>query len=151
MDRTRNWTDPRDGKLWILIRGLGMEVVFIRGGDRRTAPLHRLAELDSLTDKELEIRLDQAQRVRAEQVHEAGNREKGRGCFARRMESVRATKSLTRERIAKIIWDGHGEGRWALKWSEMAGTHAEKLCLKTADLILAEIGSANRQPDPDQQ
>ena len=26
--------------------------------------LHRLAELDSLTDKELEIRLDQAQRVR---------------------------------------------------------------------------------------
>ena len=64
MDRTRNWTDPRDGKLWILIRGLGMDVVFIRGGDRRTAPLHRLAELDSLTDKELEIRLDQAQRVR---------------------------------------------------------------------------------------
>ena len=64
MDRTRNWTDPRDGKVWVLIRGLGMDVVFIRGGDRRTALLHRLAELDSLTDKELEIRLDQAQRVR---------------------------------------------------------------------------------------
>ncbi len=62
MDSTRNWTDPRDGKVWVLIRGLGMDVVFIRGGDRRTALLHRLAELDSLTDKELEIRLDQAQK-----------------------------------------------------------------------------------------
>ena len=40
-----------------------MEIVFIRGGDRRTALLHRLAELDSLTDNELEIRLDQAHTV----------------------------------------------------------------------------------------
>ena len=63
MDRMRSWTDPRDEKLWMLIRGLGTEVVFIRGGDRRTALLDRQAELDDLTDEELVVLLDQAQRV----------------------------------------------------------------------------------------
>ncbi len=64
MDRTRNWTDPRDGKLWMLIRRLGTEVVFLRGRDRRTVLLDRRTELDDLTDEELEAVLDQAQRVR---------------------------------------------------------------------------------------
>ena len=63
MDRTRSWTDRRDGKLWMLIRGLGMEVVFIRSGERRTARLDRPTELDDLTDEELEVLLDQAKRV----------------------------------------------------------------------------------------
>ena len=63
MDRTRNWTDPRDGKLWILIRGLGTQVVFLRGRERRTALLDRQAELDDLADGEIEVLLDQAQRV----------------------------------------------------------------------------------------
>ncbi len=63
MDRTRSWTDPRDGKVWVLIRGLGMEVVFIRSGERRTAPLDRQAELDDLTDEEIEVLLHQAKRV----------------------------------------------------------------------------------------
>ena len=64
MDRTRSWTDPRDGKLWMLIRGLGTEVVFLRGRDRRTVLLDRQTELDDLTNEELEAVLDQAQRVR---------------------------------------------------------------------------------------
>ncbi len=64
MDRTRSWTDPRDGKRWMLIRELEMEVVFLRGRERRTALLDRQAELDDLTDEELEVLLDQAQRVR---------------------------------------------------------------------------------------
>ena len=63
MDRTRSWTDPRDEKLWMLIRGLGTEVVFIRGGERRTARLDRQTELDDLTDEELEVLLDQAKRA----------------------------------------------------------------------------------------
>ena len=65
MDRTRSWTDPRDGKVWMLIRGLGTEVVFLRGRERHTALLDRQAELDHLTDEELEVRLDQAERVHA--------------------------------------------------------------------------------------
>ena len=64
MDRTRSWTDPRDGKLWILIRGLGTEVVFLRGRERRTVLLDRQAELDDLIDDELEALLDQAKMVR---------------------------------------------------------------------------------------
>ena len=64
MDRTRSWTDPRDGKLWMLIRGLGTEVVFLRGRDRHTVLLDRQTELDDLTNEELEAVLDQAQRVR---------------------------------------------------------------------------------------
>ena len=67
MDRTRSWTDPRDEKLWMLIRGLGTEVVFLRGGERRTALLDRQDELDDLTDEQLEALLD-----RALKVHSAG-------------------------------------------------------------------------------
>ena len=62
MERTRSWTDPRDGKLWMLIRGLGMEVIFTRGTEQRTVLLDRQAELDDLTDEELEALLDRAQR-----------------------------------------------------------------------------------------
>ena len=64
MDRTRSWTDPRDGKLWILIHELGTEVVFLRGRERRTVLLDRQAELDDLIDDELEALLDQAKMVR---------------------------------------------------------------------------------------
>ena len=63
MERTRSWTDPRDGKLWMLIRGLGMEVIFTRGTEQRTVLLDHQAELSSFTDQEIEALLDQAQRV----------------------------------------------------------------------------------------
>ncbi len=64
MDRTRSWTDPRDEKLWMLIRGLGTEVVFLRGGERCTALRDDQADLSSCTDEELEVLLDHSQRVR---------------------------------------------------------------------------------------
>ena len=64
MDRTRSWTDPRDGKLWMLVRGLGTEVVFLRDGETRTALLDRQTALDDLTDEELQVLLDEAKRVK---------------------------------------------------------------------------------------
>ncbi len=68
MARTRHWTDPRDGKLWWLRRGFGVypgasRLSFTRGPERRTVPLDRQAELDDLTDEELELLLDKARRV----------------------------------------------------------------------------------------
>ncbi len=67
MARTRHWTDPRDGKLWWLRCGLGVDpgtslLFFTRGPERRTVLLDRQAELDDLTDEELELLLDKAQR-----------------------------------------------------------------------------------------
>ncbi len=66
MALTRDWTDPRDGKLWMLSE-LGVDqtsvLLFIRSGERRTALLDRQADLSSFTDKELEALLDQAQMV----------------------------------------------------------------------------------------
>ena len=68
MARTRSWTDHRDGKLWLLRCGLGVDpdavlLVFTRGTEQRTVLTDRQAELDDLTDKELEELLDQAKRV----------------------------------------------------------------------------------------
>ena len=67
MARTRHWTDPRDGKLWWLRCGLGVGpgtslLVFARGPERCTVLLDRQAELDDLTDEQLELLLDKAQR-----------------------------------------------------------------------------------------
>ncbi len=69
MARTRSWTDRRDGALWLLRRGFRVEpssppLVFIRGAEQRTVLLDRQAELDDLTDEQLEALLDQAQRMR---------------------------------------------------------------------------------------
>ena len=68
MDRTRSWTDLRDGKLWSLRRGLGVDpdavlLLFTRGTERRTVLLGRDADLHSLTNEEIEALLDQALRV----------------------------------------------------------------------------------------
>ena len=68
MDRTRSWTDPRDGALWLLRRGFGVDpgasrLFFTRGAERRTVLLDRQANLSSFTDEEFEALLDQAQRV----------------------------------------------------------------------------------------
>ena len=68
MDCTRNWTDPRDGKVWVLRRGLGVSrtsvlLVFSRGAEQRIVRAERQTELDNFTDEELEALLDQALRV----------------------------------------------------------------------------------------
>ena len=65
MARTRSWTDRRDGKFWLLRRGLAVDpnavlLVFTRGAEQRTVLLDRQAELDDLTDEELERLLDEA-------------------------------------------------------------------------------------------
>ena len=65
----RDWTDSRDGVLWMLRRGFlvgpgASRLFFTRGAERRTVLLEDEADLDSLTDEELEALLDQAQRVR---------------------------------------------------------------------------------------
>ena len=68
MDCTRNWTDPRDGKVWVLRRGLGVSrtsvlLVFTRGAEQRVVRAECQTELDNFTDEELEALLDQALRV----------------------------------------------------------------------------------------
>ena len=66
----RTWTDPRDGKLWMLKRGLGTDpdssiLVFTHGFEQRIVLAGRPVYLDSFTDQELEALLDQAKRVHA--------------------------------------------------------------------------------------
>ena len=61
----RDWTDPRDGVLWMLRRGFlvgpgASGLFFTRGAERRTVLLEGEADLDSLTDEELEALLDRA-------------------------------------------------------------------------------------------
>ena len=68
MALTRSWTDPRDGKLWMLRRGLGTDpessiLAFTHGFEQRIVLAGRPVYLDSFTDEELEALLDQAQRV----------------------------------------------------------------------------------------
>ncbi len=68
MARTRSWTDRRDGKLWLLRRGFGVDpgasrLFFTCGAERRTVLLDRQADLDNLTDEQLEALLDRALRV----------------------------------------------------------------------------------------
>ncbi len=68
MDCTRNWTDPRDGKVWVLRRGLGVSqksslLVFTSGAEQRIVLAERQTELDDFTDEELEALLDRALRV----------------------------------------------------------------------------------------
>ncbi len=67
MARTRSWTDPRDGKLWLLRRRLGVDLgssllVFARRAELRTVLTERQTDLDDFTDEELESLLDKAQR-----------------------------------------------------------------------------------------
>ena len=68
MDRTRSWTDPRDGRVWVLRRGARVDpgstpLVFTRGAEQRIVLAERQTELDNFTDEELEALLDQALRV----------------------------------------------------------------------------------------
>ena len=68
MARTRSWTDRRDGKVWVLRRGLGVEVgssplVLACGAEQRIVLAERQTDLDNFTDEELEALLDQALRV----------------------------------------------------------------------------------------
>ena len=63
----RDWTDPRDGVFWMLRRGSlvgpGASLLFFtRGAERRTVLLEGEADLDNLTDEQLEVLLDQAKR-----------------------------------------------------------------------------------------
>ena len=65
MARTRSWTDRRDGKLWLLRRGLGVDpgsslLIFARRAEQRTVLTERQTDLDDFTDEELEALLDQA-------------------------------------------------------------------------------------------
>ena len=51
----RTWTDPRDGKLWMLKRGLGTDpessiLVFTHGFEQRIVLAGRPVYLDSFTD-----------------------------------------------------------------------------------------------------
>ena len=62
----RSWTDPRDGKLWVLRHGLMPKspvLVFTRGAEKRIVMPGCQRELDNFTDEELEALLDQALRV----------------------------------------------------------------------------------------
>ncbi len=73
MARTRSWTDRRDGKLWLLRRRLGVDpasalLLFARRAELRTVLLEHQAELDDLTDEELEALLDRSKRI-----HPAGS------------------------------------------------------------------------------
>jgi len=68
MALARIWTDPRNGKLWLLKRGLrvglnAVLLIFICGAERYSVFADRRADPDSLMDEELEALLDQAQMV----------------------------------------------------------------------------------------
>ena len=68
MARTRSWTDRRDGKVWVLRRGLRVEagaslLVFTCGAEQRIVLAERQTDLDNFTDEELEALLDRALRV----------------------------------------------------------------------------------------
>ncbi len=68
MARTRSWTDRRDGKLWLLRRGLGVDprsslLVFARRAEQRTVLTERQTDLDDFTDEELEALLDRSERI----------------------------------------------------------------------------------------
>ena len=68
MALTRSWTDPRDGKLWMLTRGLGTDpdssiLVFTHGFEQRIVLAGRPIDLDSFTNVELEALLAQAKLV----------------------------------------------------------------------------------------
>ncbi len=68
MALARSWTDRRDGKVWVLRRGLRVDpgasrLFFARGAEQRTVLTDRQTDLDDFTDEEREALLDQAQRV----------------------------------------------------------------------------------------
>ena len=66
MARWRSWTDRRDGKLWLLRRGLDTDpgssfLLFAHRAEQRTVLTEGQTDLDDLTDEELEALLDQAE------------------------------------------------------------------------------------------
>ncbi len=68
MARTRSWTDRRDGKVWVVRRGLRVDpasspLVFTCGAEQRIVLTEPQTDLDNFTDEELEALLDQALRV----------------------------------------------------------------------------------------
>ena len=68
MALARSWTDRRDGKVWVLRRGLGVEagsslLVFTGGAEQRIVLAEPETELDNFTDKEFEALLDRALKV----------------------------------------------------------------------------------------
>ncbi len=68
MARTRSWTDRRDGKLWLLRRGLETDpdssiLVFTHGFEQRIVLTERQTDLDDFTDEELEALLDRSERI----------------------------------------------------------------------------------------